>query len=144
MDSHDTHHHILDGKTLTKTFVALLVLTVLTVITARFDFGDLNQMFHPLRVDLTPLNITLAMLIATLKMGLVAAFFMGLKWDPKFHTIVFLGTFAFLGVFVAYTLADTLYRGLLDKEQAETIDFESPVDKAKEAAKSGGSYEKEH
>jgi len=67
-DTHQPHSHM---KALTLTFVALIILTILTVKISKVDFGSVA------------INITIAMLIASLKGLLVALYFMHLKWEEK-------------------------------------------------------------
>ena len=52
-------------------FVSLIVLTIITVVVAQFDFGSLAE------------NIMIAMAIATVKATLVALYFMHLRWENK-------------------------------------------------------------
>ncbi len=127
--SHGSHgsHHVPSARSLFLTFAALLCLTVITVVTARFDFAQLNPYFLPLQVDLQPMNIILAMFIATIKTVLVGAFFMGLRYEKAFTVLTFVFSFVFLGIFIMYTLADTLYRGRLDEREGVRLPFESPV-----------------
>ena len=67
-DNHSSElGHIVPFKTYISVFVALLVLTVITVAIAQVDFGSFN--------------IVIAMLIASFKAGLVALFFMHLKYE---------------------------------------------------------------
>jgi cytochrome c oxidase subunit 4 len=47
------------------------------------------------------------MIIATIKAGLVMAFFMHLAFDKPFNVIVFLGSFVFVALFVIFTLSDS-------------------------------------
>ncbi len=74
-------------------FVALVGLTILTVAQASFDFGSFD--------------VAIVMTIATVKAGLVMAFFMHLAFDKPFNVIVFLGSFVFVGLFVIFTLSDS-------------------------------------
>ncbi len=67
-DSSQPHSHL---KELTLTFAALIVLTIVTVKIAKLDFGGVA------------INISIAMLIASIKAGLVALYFMHLKWEEK-------------------------------------------------------------
>lgn len=67
-DSHTAHSHL---KELTLTFVALIVLTIVTVKIAKVDFGSIA------------VNIGIALLIASVKALLVALYFMHLKWEEK-------------------------------------------------------------
>ena len=83
----------------------LLVLTVITVVVAQMDFG--------------PMNLLIAMGIAVIKATLVAMFFMHLKYDNKIYMLVFSGSLLFLGVFIIFTMFDTLRRGDIYEEIAE-------------------------
>lgn len=68
--------HVVPFKMYLGVFISLLVLTALTVIVSRFDFGAFN--------------LVIAMLVASVKAGLVAMFFMHLKYENKF-TLVYAG-----------------------------------------------------
>lgn len=67
-DAHAPHSHM---KELTLTFLALVVLTIVTVKIAKVDFGSVA------------INISIAMFIASIKGLLVALYFMHLKWEEK-------------------------------------------------------------
>ena len=56
--------------------------------------------------DFGSANIVIAMLIATMKASLVAAFFMHLRHDKLFNTLAFLAAFLFLGIFILLTYDD--------------------------------------
>lgn len=73
-------------------FFALLVLTFLTVFQARFDLGDME--------------IVLTLFIATVKAGLVIAFFMHLLWDKPLNAIVILSSLIFVSLFLGFCLMD--------------------------------------
>ncbi|MBC8405857.1 MAG: cytochrome C oxidase subunit IV family protein [Planctomycetes bacterium] len=95
-NTHDEHSgpgHVLPMKMLVGTFVALLALTVLTVITGK--------------MSLYGFDLSIAMLIATVKATLVAMIFMHLKWDRPFNGYIFLVAVLFVGMFLAYVVADT-------------------------------------
>ena len=98
--SHDEHHghHIIPMKILVQVISALFVLTVVTVLTAKY-------------VDIGPFNIVLALFIAFFKAGLVVTFFMGLKWDNRVNLLVFSLGCIFVLVFISFTLFDTANRG---------------------------------
>jgi cytochrome c oxidase subunit IV len=74
-------------------FVALTILTFITVGQASFDFGSYDVM--------------IVMGIATIKAALVAFFFMHLAFDKPFNVLLFLGSFVFVGLFVIFTLSDS-------------------------------------
>lgn len=73
-------------------FFALLVLTFLTVFQSRFDLGDME--------------IVLTLIIATVKAGLVIAFFMHLLWDKPLNAIVILSSLIFVSLFLGFCLMD--------------------------------------
>lgn len=60
-------------------------------------------------VDLGPLNIWIALGIASIKAFLVALFFMHLKWDRPFNAIVLVGAIFFLVLFLGLALLDTMH-----------------------------------
>jgi cytochrome c oxidase subunit 4 len=74
-------------------FVALTVLTIITVAQSNFNFGSFD--------------ILIVMGIATIKASLVIYFFMHLGADKPFNQIVFVGSFVFVGLFVIFTLSDS-------------------------------------
>ena len=90
-------HRVLPVKLYLGVGAALLMLTVLTVAASYVDFGVLN--------------IVIAIGIAAAKASLVALFFMGLKYDERFNSIVLVSAFLFLSLFFIFTLADTRHRG---------------------------------
>ena len=78
-------------------FAVLLVLTAITVGVSYLDFG--------------PWNLVIALFIATTKATLVAAIFMHLLYDLKFHTLIFSFSIIFLAIFIVFTSFDTFARG---------------------------------
>lgn len=92
---HDDHGlgHAVPMKILLGVFGALVVLTWITVAATWVDLGAMN--------------LWLAMAIATLKAGLVALYFMHLRWDRPINAIIFLGTLLFVLLFVGIALTDT-------------------------------------
>ena len=84
--------HPLPLPLLVGTFLALTVLTVVTVAQASFDFGSFD--------------ILIVMVIATVKAVLVGAIFMHLAWDKPFNIICFVGSFVFVALFIMFTLFD--------------------------------------
>lgn len=83
-------------KLLTGIWLALLVLTGVTVGAAQFDFGFLN--------------IVVAMTIATVKATLVALIFMHLKYENRMFQGFVILTFVILAIFIGLTFFDTAYR----------------------------------
>lgn len=89
--THEHDHPITGPKTYGLILGALLVLTVITVWVAQFDFGAANTV--------------VALLVASMKGALVALYFMHLRHD-KFNAIIFVGGLFFLGVFLIFSLFD--------------------------------------
>lgn len=97
-DAHAPHSHM---KELTLTFLALVVLTIVTVKIAKVDFGSVA------------INITIAMFIASIKGLLVALYFMHLKWEEKL--IVF---FAALSIPFLVLMVSTMVWDVAEKTAA--------------------------
>ncbi|MEO0593066.1 MAG: cytochrome C oxidase subunit IV family protein, partial [Myxococcota bacterium] len=91
---HDEIAHVMSPQMLLGVFGALILLTGLTVGVTAVDLGAAG-------------NLIVAMAIATVKAGLVAAFFMHLLYDKKLNLLIFLGSFAFLFLFITFTLMDS-------------------------------------
>jgi cytochrome c oxidase subunit 4 len=93
----DEHHglaHVASIRVLVGTGGTLLVLTLVTVLATRIDFG-------------ANINLGVAMAIAVLKASLVILFFMHLKYDKLFHSVVFISAILAAALFVGFTLMDT-------------------------------------
>src|ERR1051325_8964902 len=96
-DDDDHHHglsHVAPIKVLVATGGTLLVLTLVTVLATKFGFG-------------ANINLAIAMAIAVVKATLVILFFMHLKYDRLFHTVVFVGAILAASLFVGFTLMDS-------------------------------------
>ena len=92
-------HHADSLTTYTLVFVALLVLTVATTAVATIDMG--------------PFNVVVALAIATIKMGLVALFFMHLRHSSVLTKVVVGGGMLWLGILLLLSLSDFVTRGWL-------------------------------
>jgi cytochrome c oxidase subunit 4 len=87
---------------------ALMGLTVLTVSVTNFDLGSEG-------------NLVVAMVIATIKAGLVVTFFMHLLWDKKFHLILLLTAVLFVVLFLSMSITDRgEYQKNIDLYQSTT------------------------
>jgi cytochrome c oxidase subunit IV len=97
-EHHDDHEHeishVASIKTLVGTGGTLLLLTILTVLATRIDFG-------------ANINLAIAMVIAVTKATLVILFFMHLRYDRLFHTVVFVSAICAASLFVGFTLMDS-------------------------------------
>lgn len=97
MGHESTHeHHIIPFATYLKVFIALLVLTVITVAAARVDFGALNAV--------------VAFAIASVKAGLVLAIFMHLKYDDKLNRVIIGSSVFFLIILWIFCILDIFTR----------------------------------
>lgn len=96
MSDHSKGHFIIPAKTLTNVLLILLVLTGLTVFTARLHLGVLAA--------------PIAFLIAIAKALLVMSYFMGLKYDDKANRIIFSLGFFFLLVLFFFSSLDIYTR----------------------------------
>jgi cytochrome c oxidase subunit IV len=96
---HDDHGHglahVASIKTLLATGGTLLMLTVLTVTSSKIDFGGAS------------INLAIAMVIAVTKATLVVLFFMHLRYDKLFHSVVFCSAILAACLFVGFTLMDS-------------------------------------
>jgi len=81
-------------KNLLGTWIALMILTGITVAVTRIDFGGNT-------------NLAIAMVIAVVKATLVCLFFMHLKYDRVFHSVLIVGAVVAGALFVGYTLLDS-------------------------------------
>lgn len=96
-DEHGHGHglsHVLPMRVLLGTWGALMVLTILTVTVRSIDLG-------------ANLNLLLAMVIATIKATLVCLYFMHLRYDKMFHTVVFVSAILLALLFVSFALMDS-------------------------------------
>ncbi|HEY5241117.1 MAG TPA: cytochrome C oxidase subunit IV family protein [Polyangiaceae bacterium] len=109
-DGGDVHVHIAPAAFYWGIFGALVCLTIATVKVSYYDFGSAN--------------ILIALLIATMKASLVAAFFMHLRHDKLFNTLAFLAAFLFLGIFILLTYDDVGVRAH-DRGYAQKMDLET-------------------
>lgn len=92
-DNNHNEHHIIPFEILRNVCIALLVLTALTVFTAKF-------------IHLGPFASAVAFAIAFVKAMLVMAYFMGLKYDSKSNRMIFATGFIFLAVLAFFCVLD--------------------------------------
>ena len=94
-DHHDDEiSHVASTKVLLGTFGALLVFTFITVAATWVDLGG-------------AMNLTVAMVIATIKATLVCLFFMHLKYDKVVHSVALVAALLFAVLFVSFALMDS-------------------------------------
>ena len=106
-DDGHVHAHISSVKFYVGILGALMCLTLLTVGVASIHLG--------------PLNLAVAVVIASIKASLVVLFFMHLKYDNRFNGTIFICSLMFIGVFFAYTMNDTGTRAEVDDAQGGQV-----------------------
>jgi cytochrome c oxidase subunit 4 len=100
------HPHVVAGSLFFKVLAALLVLTIVTVLVSRVDFGSAN--------------LFIAMAIAAVKASLVMTFFMHLRWDTAINNIAIISSFLFLSLLFIFTLSDIATRRDTDRVLVES------------------------
>jgi cytochrome c oxidase subunit 4 len=91
--------HVSSPKMYVMVFLALLVLTVITVAVAYQDLGAFNDI--------------VALTIATTKALLVVLFFMHVKYSTRLTALTAVGGIFFLAILLFITLNDYMSRGLI-------------------------------
>lgn len=101
-DEHNEIAHVMSIPVLLGVFVALLVLTVLTVFLGKPElFGLQEGTFNFGSADLL-----VALIIATIKATLVGACFMHLRYDKALNASLFVFSLLFVALFVGFVYAD--------------------------------------
>jgi cytochrome c oxidase subunit 4 len=95
-ENNHEEHHIVPAQLLTKILIALLALTILTVVTAQMHLGAIAGL--------------VAFAIAGVKAYMVMAYFMGLKYDSASNRLIFASGFIFLGIMFFFCILDILTR----------------------------------
>jgi cytochrome c oxidase subunit 4 len=109
-------NHPAPVKLLVTVFLALIALTVLTVLTA--GSGMPPAFAFPV-----------AMMIATTKAFLVCAFFMHMWWEKSLNVLVFFSSLFFVALFIGMTLMDTdAYQNDIDLYPRDAETLTSPVE----------------
>lgn len=98
MGQGNSPHHMINFAEVRNVLLALLALTVLTVVVSWFDFGAFN--------------FVIAMGIATVKASLVMAVFMGMKYDDKLYVGIILTSVLFVALLFVISQFDIATRAL--------------------------------
>jgi cytochrome c oxidase subunit 4 len=98
--------HVVPLYVLITVFVALVVLTWITVAVTMIDLGSLN--------------LWIALAIATVKASLVVLYFMHLRYDRPFNAIILVTALLFLFLFLGITIMDTIeYQPQIEQMRAD-------------------------
>lgn len=99
MTEQNNDHHVLPVTTYLAVFAGLIILLILTVVVAFFDFGVFNRV--------------IALAIAVAKASLIMAYFMHLRYSSHL-TWIFAGAgFFWLIIMFLITMGDYLARGTI-------------------------------
>ena len=105
--------HISSWQTLVKVWVALMVLTIMTVMATWVNLGSIN--------------IWIAMIIAVVKAALVVIFFMHMKHNKPFLLYVFSFSLAFVAFFLAMVMLDSKsYQPDVERRRLDEIQVAAP------------------
>lgn len=107
----EVHAHIGSYKGYFAVFMGLIFFTLLTVGVASIHLGKAN--------------LAVAVVIASIKAALVCTFFMHLKDDNKFNSLILISAVTFIGVFFALTINDVAYREKLDPQSGNRTFLQS-------------------
>jgi len=99
----EQHEHVLPLKVYFGVYGALLVFTYITIQVSYLDLGQIA--------------IYVAMAVAIIKAFLVVGYFMHLKFDVRFNSLIFLGSLMFLAIFFVLTGIDLASRGDVVEQQ---------------------------
>jgi len=88
--------HIVSVKVYLVIFFSLMVFTILTVFTAKYDLGRYNAI--------------VALTIAVIKATLVVLYFMHARYSSKLTQVIIVSGLIWLFIMVAFTLTDYLTR----------------------------------
>ena len=94
--------HVIPPRTYLRVFAALIILTVVTV--------GIDIVTKAAGANLGTWQTFLALLIATVKAGLVILFFMHVLYSSRLTWVVALSSLLWLGILLTYTLTDYLSR----------------------------------
>ena len=104
---HDDMPHAMSVRALVTVWAILMAFTGLTVWASQQGLGSQT-------------SFTVAMIIATIKAGLVMSVFMHLWWDKRMNLFVFLGSFLFVMLFIGMLLTDkSEYKPDIDRKIAD-------------------------
>ena len=90
---HRGHVHVVPPKVLLAVYGALLLLTIITVEVTNFELGNWN--------------VWVALLVALIKAGVVALYFMHLRWDSPFNAICLIAALFFVCIFIGIAVLDS-------------------------------------
>jgi cytochrome c oxidase subunit IV len=103
MAEHSSEHHIIPIKYYIGVFSLLMVLTILTVVVARYNLEE----------HWGPLNAIVALTIAVIKATAVVLIFMHVRWSSRLTQVIVVSGVFWLMIMLAFTLSDYATRSSL-------------------------------
>ena len=94
IDEHEAHVHVVPPWILLSVFGVLLLLTFATVAVTWVDLGRTA-------------NVWIALVIASVKAALVAMYFMHLRWDSPFNSVILIAAMFFVALLIGIIVLDT-------------------------------------
>jgi cytochrome c oxidase subunit 4 len=94
IDDAEAHVHVVPPRILLSVFAVLLVLTFITVAVTWVDFGRTA-------------NVWIALTIAAVKSAFVALYFMHLRWDSPFNSVILIAALFFVALLIGIIVLDT-------------------------------------
>ena len=113
-EDHDDHVHVTPFWTMLWVFVVLIVLTLLTVWSSNIHYLGIGN--ASITID-SNMHIALALVIASIKAVLVAAYFMHLLYDKAINTVVVGATLFATVLFIGFTLFDLSSRSVTSEAE---------------------------
>ncbi|MFB3430176.1 MAG: cytochrome C oxidase subunit IV family protein [Phycisphaerales bacterium] len=110
-DDHGHHVHVTPFMPMLLVFIGLLCLTALTLWTAKAEYFYVSN----------SVNLTVALIIASFKGLLVAAFFMHLIYDKAINTVVVVASMFAVVLFITITMIDIGTQDMVDKTEKGEI-----------------------
>ena len=105
------HHgvsHVTSVRLLLTVWGALMVLTAVTVAVSYANLGNWS--------------LYVALIVAFVKAALVALYFMHLRFDRPFNSIIFVGCLILVTLFIGFSMTDSnAYRSTVKHEQARNV-----------------------
>ncbi|QNN24442.1 cytochrome C oxidase subunit IV family protein [Planctomycetales bacterium ZRK34] len=135
-DHGEAHQHVVPLSLLSGILVLLLILTGLTVFTAReLHFGEWN--------------LVIAMIIACAKGTLVVLYFMHMRWEKMFNAIALITALIFVTLFISVSALDSFqyedninnYRAANPTRVPQAIISDAEVRAPELAAETGADHE---
>jgi cytochrome c oxidase subunit 4 len=111
--SHDTTHEHPENpiKYYISVFLLLMVMTVLTVLVAKYDLESMFKDTPVIKNVSGVLNALVALTIAVIKATAVIMIFMHVRWSSRLTQVIVVASVFWLLIMLSFTLSDYFTRG---------------------------------